>query len=65
MWSMEETMTILHFKNDHKRINALEKMEIMKAESNHFRLHAQHYPEHQLTLPNATTTSGSCNDQRR
>jgi hypothetical protein len=28
---MEETMTILHFENDPKRINYLEEMEIMKA----------------------------------
>jgi hypothetical protein len=31
MRSMEETMAILNFENDHKRINALEKIEIMKA----------------------------------
>jgi hypothetical protein len=28
---MEQTMTILHFENERKRINALEEMEIMKA----------------------------------
>jgi hypothetical protein len=31
MWPMEETMTILHFENDPKRINVLEDIEIMKA----------------------------------
>jgi hypothetical protein len=30
MKPMEETMTILHFENDPKRINALEEMGIMK-----------------------------------
>ena len=30
---MEETMAILHFDNDPKRINALEEMEIMKAKT--------------------------------
>jgi hypothetical protein len=28
---MEETMVILHFENDPRRINALEELEIMKA----------------------------------
>ena len=31
MRPMEETMTILDFENDPKRINALEEMEVMKA----------------------------------
>ena len=31
MRSMEETMTILHFENDPRKINALEELEIMKA----------------------------------
>ena len=31
IWPMEETMTILHFENDPRRINALEELEIMKA----------------------------------
>ena len=36
MRPMEETMTILDFENDPKRINALEEMEIMKeTSSNH------------------------------
>jgi GIY-YIG catalytic domain. len=31
MRPMEETMTILYFENDSRRINALEKLEVMKA----------------------------------
>ena len=50
---MEETMTILHFKNDPKRINALEEMEVMKATTSD---HMQHYPGHQPALQKATTT---------
>jgi hypothetical protein len=35
---MEENMTILHFENDRKKINALEEMEIMKATTSDHRL---------------------------
>ena len=35
---MEETMTILLFENDPKRINALEEMEIMKATTSDYML---------------------------
>jgi hypothetical protein len=30
IWPMEETMTILHFENDPRRINALEELEVFK-----------------------------------
>ena len=33
MWRMEETMTVLYFENDSKKINVFEEMEIMKVTS--------------------------------
>ena len=39
---MEEIMTILHFKNDPRRINALEELEIMKTTTSNRMLHIVH-----------------------
>ena len=42
MRPMEETMTILHFENDPRRINTLEEVEIMKATSSDRMLNIVH-----------------------
>jgi hypothetical protein len=61
MLQIEETMRILHFKNDPKRINALEEMEIMKATTSDHMLNIIQYitPLYQMLQPvqNQTTTS--------
>ena len=52
---MEETMMILHFENNPRRINTLEEFE--NNESDHFQPHAQHSPPHQPSLPDTTFSS--------
>ena len=42
MRPMEETMTILHFENDPRRINALKELEIMKATTSNRMLNIVH-----------------------
>jgi hypothetical protein len=61
MRPMEETMTILHFENDYKRINALEEMKIMKATTSEHMLNIiqNNHPLYRMlqSVQDQTTTS--------
>ena len=53
MGPMEETLTILHFENGHKRIEPFEEMEIMKATTSD---HMLKIMQNSNVLPNTRTT---------
>ena len=61
MGSMEETMAILHFVNDPKRINTFEEMEIMKETTSNHKLNIMqnNNPLYQIlqSLQDQTVTS--------
>ena len=64
MQLMEETMTILNFKNDSKRINALEEIEIMKATTSYHILNIMQnnrlYNIIQTTQDQTVTSTDNC-----
>ena len=53
MRPMEETMTILHFENDPRRINTLEELEIMKVTTSDLMLNIVHHINPLYRIPHS------------